>query len=92
DSPYRYQSAVYDGWAPSNASGAMTGRQTMWSGFGKSVNTYFVQLEEKIGADRGVHLAEQLGLRWRTDVDKEQASPTKAKKWGAFTLGVSDAT
>ncbi|MEU1751572.1 transglycosylase domain-containing protein [Micromonospora matsumotoense] len=92
DSPYRYKSAVYDGWAPSNASGAMTGRQTMWSGFGKSVNTYFVQLEEKIGADRGVHLAEQLGLRWRTDVDKEQASPTKAKKWGAFTLGVSDAT
>ncbi|MEU7617147.1 transglycosylase domain-containing protein [Micromonospora rifamycinica] len=92
DSPYRYRSAVYDGWAPSNASGAMTGRQTMWSGFGKSVNTYFVQLEEKIGADRGVHLAEQLGLRWRTDVDKEQASPAKAKKWGAFTLGVSDAT
>ncbi|MFJ8690849.1 transglycosylase domain-containing protein [Micromonospora wenchangensis] len=92
DSPYRYKSAVYDGWAPSNASAAMTGRQTMWSGFGKSVNTYFVQLEEKIGADRGVHLAEQLGLRWRTDVDKEQASPTKAKKWGAFTLGVSDAT
>ncbi|MEV4831577.1 transglycosylase domain-containing protein [Micromonospora sp. NPDC049257] len=92
DSPYRYKSAVYDGWAPSNASGAMTGRQTMWSGFGKSVNTYFVQLEEKIGADRGVHLAEQLGLRWRTDVDKEQASPAKAKKWGAFTLGVSDAT
>ncbi|MEV6801060.1 transglycosylase domain-containing protein [Micromonospora rifamycinica] len=92
DSPYRYRSAVYDGWAPSNASGAMTGRQTMWSGFGKSVNTYFVQLEERIGADRGVHLAEQLGLRWRTDVDKEQASPAKAKKWGAFTLGVSDAT
>ncbi|MGC5659281.1 transglycosylase domain-containing protein [Micromonospora sp. WMMD723] len=92
DSPYRYRSAVYDGWSPSNASGAMTGRQTMWSGFGKSVNTYFVQLEEKIGADRGVHLAEQLGLRWRTDVDKEQASPAKAKKWGAFTLGVSDAT
>ncbi|WP_433229048.1 transglycosylase domain-containing protein [Micromonospora sp. CA-248260] len=92
DSPYRYRSSVYDGWAPSNASGAMTGRQTMWSGFGKSVNTYFVQLEEKIGADRGVHLAEQLGLRWRTDVDKEQASPAKAKKWGAFTLGVSDAT
>ncbi|MEH0827980.1 MULTISPECIES: transglycosylase domain-containing protein [unclassified Micromonospora] len=92
DSPYRYRSAVYDGWAPSNASGAMSGRQTMWSGFGKSVNTYFVQLEEQIGADRGVRLAEQLGLRWRTDVDRDHASPAKAKKWGAFTLGVSDAT
>ncbi|MFG1951005.1 transglycosylase domain-containing protein [Micromonospora sp. NPDC048830] len=92
DSPYRYQSKVYDGWAPSNASGAMTGRQTMWSGFGKSVNTYFVQLEEQIGAEKGVRLAEQLGLRWRTDVDRDHASPTKANKWGAFTLGVSDAT
>ncbi|KAB1933390.1 penicillin-binding protein [Micromonospora sp. ALFpr18c] len=92
NAPYRYKSSVYDGWAPSNASGAMTGEQTMWSGFGKSVNTYFVWLEEKVGADRAVRLAEQLGLRWRTDVDREQASPGKAKKWGAFTLGVSDAT
>ncbi|MCO1599157.1 transglycosylase domain-containing protein [Micromonospora sp. RHAY321] len=92
NAPYRYKSAVYDGWAPSNASGAMTGQQTMWSGFGKSVNTYFVWLEEKVGADRAVRLAEQLGLRWRTDVDREQASPAKAKKWGSFTLGVSDAT
>lgn len=92
NSPYRYKSSIYDGWAPSNASAAMTGRQNMWSGFGKSVNTYFVQLEEKVGADAAVRLAEQLGLRWRTDVDREQASPTRAKKWGAFTLGVSDAT
>ncbi|WP_074313856.1 transglycosylase domain-containing protein [Micromonospora cremea] len=92
NAPYRYQSRVYDGWAPSNASGAMSGRQTMWSGFGKSVNTYFVWLEEQVGAEKGVRLAEQLGLRWRTDVDREHASPTKASKWGAFTLGVSDAT
>ncbi len=92
NAPHRYRSEVYDGWAPSNASGAMSGTQTMWSGFGKSVNTYFVWLEEQVGADRAVRLAEQLGLRWRTDVDREQASPGKAKKWGAFTLGVSDAT
>jgi membrane peptidoglycan carboxypeptidase len=92
NAPHRYRSEVYDGWAPSNASGAMSGQQTMWSGFGKSVNTYFVWLEEQVGADKAVRLAEQLGLRWRTDVDKEQASPAKAKKWGSFTLGVSDAT
>ncbi|MEU1682841.1 transglycosylase domain-containing protein [Micromonospora zamorensis] len=92
NAPYRYRSSVYDGWSPSNASGAMTGQQTMWSGFGKSVNTYFVWLEEKVGADRAVRLAEQLGLRWRTDVDRDHASPDKAKQWGAFTLGVSDAT
>ncbi|WP_121399429.1 transglycosylase domain-containing protein [Micromonospora sp. M71_S20] len=92
NAPHRYRSEVYDGWSPSNASGAMSGNQTMWSGFGKSVNTYFVWLEEQVGADKAVRLAEQLGLRWRTDVDREHASPAKAKQWGAFTLGVSDAT
>ncbi|WP_091628749.1 transglycosylase domain-containing protein [Micromonospora peucetia] len=92
NAPHRYRSEVYDGWAPSNASGAMSGNQTMWSGFGKSVNTYFVWLEEQVGADKAVRLAEQLGLRWRTDVDREHASPARAKQWGAFTLGVSDAT
>ncbi|NJP33115.1 transglycosylase domain-containing protein [Micromonospora thermarum] len=92
NAPHRYRSEVYNGWAPSNASGAMSGTQTMWSGFGKSVNTYFVWLEEQVGADRAVRLAEQLGLRWRTDVDRDHASPAKAKTWGAFTLGVSDAT
>jgi membrane peptidoglycan carboxypeptidase len=92
NAPHSYRSEVYDGWQPSNASGAMSGTQTMWSGFGKSVNTYFVWLEEQVGAERAVRLAEQLGLRWRTDVDREHASPAKANKWGAFTLGVSDAT
>ncbi|MEV1142635.1 transglycosylase domain-containing protein [Micromonospora sp. NPDC049799] len=92
NAPYRYRSEVYNGWAPTNASGAMSGQQTMWSAFGKSVNTYWVWLEEQIGADKGVRLAEQLGLRWRTDVDREHAAPARASTWGAFTLGVSDAT
>ncbi|GAA0530666.1 transglycosylase domain-containing protein [Paractinoplanes ferrugineus] len=79
-------------WCPKNSSKSMTGRQTMWSGFGKSVNTYFVQLEEKVGADKAVEMAERLGLRWRTDVDRKLATPEHAAGWGAFTLGVSDAT
>jgi membrane carboxypeptidase/penicillin-binding protein len=70
----------------------MTGKQTMWSGFGKSVNTYFVQLEEEVGADKAIQMAERLGLKWRTDVDRKLASPGHAAGWGAFTLGVSDAT
>jgi membrane peptidoglycan carboxypeptidase len=81
-----------DFWCPSNASDSMTGRQTMWSGFGKSVNTYFVQLEQRVGADSAVRMAERLGLRWRTGIDKLQASPAKARGWGAFTLGVADTT
>jgi membrane peptidoglycan carboxypeptidase len=79
-------------WCPKNSSASMSGRQTMWSGFGKSVNTYFVQLEQKVGAENAVRMAERLGLKWRTDVDKMLATPEHADGWGAFTLGVSDAT
>ncbi|HEU5109878.1 MAG TPA: transglycosylase domain-containing protein, partial [Micromonosporaceae bacterium] len=79
-------------WCPQNASRSMTGRHAMWSGFGKSVNTYFVQLEQAVGAKKAVRMAEKLGLRWRTDIDKLQASPEKADTWGAFTLGVADTT
>jgi membrane peptidoglycan carboxypeptidase len=79
-------------WCPHNASAAMTGVQTMWSGFGMSVNTYFVQLEQIIGAERAVRMAEKLGLTWHTDIDRLMASPEKANGWGAFTLGVADTT
>jgi membrane peptidoglycan carboxypeptidase len=79
-------------WCPSNAGTSMTGQQTIWSGFGKSVNTFFVQLEQKAGADNAVRMAERLGLRWRTGIDQTQASPPHAADWGAFTLGVADTT
>ncbi|MCY1144711.1 transglycosylase domain-containing protein [Actinoplanes sp. Pm04-4] len=79
-------------WCPKNSTPSMTGRQTMWSGFGKSVNTYFVQLEQKVGAEKAVKMAERLGLRWRTEIDRKLASPEHAGGWGAFTLGVSDVT
>jgi membrane peptidoglycan carboxypeptidase len=81
-----------DRWCPQNASASDTGKQTMWSGFGKSVNTFFVQLEQRVGAEAAVRLAERLGLRWRTGIDQLQASPAKARTWGAFTLGVADTT
>src|SRR5439155_20564395 len=79
-------------WCPENASGSMTGRQTVWSGFGKSVNTYWVQIEQKVGAANAVRMAERLGLRWRSTVDQVQATPQRANGWGAFTLGVADTT
>lgn len=99
--PQRYVSSYLGGtgpgncggrWCPQNASGAMTGTQTMWSGFGKSVNTYFVQLQERVGAQRAVRMAERLGMQWRSEVDQMMASPERANGWGAFTLGVSDTT
>lgn len=79
-------------WCPQNASAGMTGRHDMYSGLGKSVNTYFVQLEQAVGADKAVRMAERLGLIWHTDVDRLQATPAKAKGWGSFTLGVADTT
>jgi membrane peptidoglycan carboxypeptidase len=79
-------------WCPANASAKMTGRHTMWAGFGKSVNTFFVQLEERVGPEAAVRMAERLGLRWHTEIDRIQASPAKARTWGAFTLGVADTT
>jgi membrane peptidoglycan carboxypeptidase len=79
-------------WCPQNASKSMSGRRNMWSGFGMSVNTYFVQLEQRVGAHRAVRMAEKLGLRWRTDIDRKQAEPKRARTWGAFTLGVADTT
>jgi membrane peptidoglycan carboxypeptidase len=88
----RGPSSCGDHWCPKNSSKSMVGRQTMWSGFGKSVNTYFVQLEQKVGAQNAVKMAERLGLRWRTDVDRMMAAPDRAGGWGSFTLGVSDAT
>ena len=79
-------------YCPSNASAAMTGNQTMWSGWGKSVNTYWVQVEERVGADKAVAMAERLGLTWHNDVDRGLAQPDHAAGWGPFTLGVADTT
>jgi membrane peptidoglycan carboxypeptidase len=71
----------------------MTGPQDMWTGFGKSVNTYFVQLEQAIGAQNAVKMAERLGLQWRSTTDRALASdPRSAAKWGSFTLGTADTT
>jgi membrane peptidoglycan carboxypeptidase len=81
-----------DFWCPSNASGAMTGVQTMWSGFGKSVNTYWVQVEQRIGAGAAVAMAQRLGLTWHTEVDARLSQPEHVNTWGAFTLGVADTT
>ncbi|MGY0230875.1 transglycosylase domain-containing protein [Longispora urticae] len=81
-----------DRWCPSNASAGMTGNQQMWSGFGKSVNTYFAQLVQRVGSENAVAMAERIGLKWHNDVDREMATPERSWGWGAFTLGVADTT
>ncbi len=100
--PARYKSKVFFGeatgnsscggmWCPQNASNAMTGSQNLWSGFGKSVNTFFAQLIERVGAANAVRMAERVGLHWRDSVDRHQATvPGATRQWGAFTLGVAN--
>ena len=99
--PMRYRSIYLNGrgpascggrWCPSNSSASDTGRQNMWSGFGMSVNTYWVQVEQRIGAENAVAMAQRIGIHFRTSIDQLQASKKKAHGWGAFTLGVADST
>ncbi|MCW3841802.1 penicillin-binding protein [Micromonospora yasonensis] len=79
-------------WCPANASKSwMEGRQTMWSAFGRSVNTYFAWLTEQVGADRVVEMAQRLGIVLRSPSDAALAREG-AKNWGPFTLGVADTT
>jgi membrane peptidoglycan carboxypeptidase len=100
--PNRYRSSYPAGfgepgtcggrWCPGNANPEMAGNRDMWDGLGMSVNTYWVQLQEKVGAENAVRMAEKLGLAWRSDVDQMMASPERADGWGSFTLGVADTT
>ncbi|MEV4762323.1 transglycosylase domain-containing protein [Micromonospora chokoriensis] len=90
--PVTGQASCDGRWCPANASpSSMDGPRTMWSAFGRSVNTYFAWLTEKVGADRVVEMAERLGIVLRADSDANLAR-YGAKNWGPFTLGVAATT
>jgi len=78
-------------YCPVNANPSwMNGPRNMWTGLGRSVNTYWVPLEHEIGAQNAVNAARQLGIQFRAPSDAVLAN--NANGWGAFTLGVSAAT
>src|SRR4029453_19036575 len=78
-------------WCPANDNPSwMDGYRTMWTGYGRSVNTYFVWLEQRIGPQRAVDMARSLGIVLRAPADAALA--THADDWGAFTLGGADTT
>jgi membrane peptidoglycan carboxypeptidase len=88
-------------YCPVNANPSwMNGVRNMWSGFGRSVNTYFVPLEERVGAENAVDVAKRLGIQFRAHgADADHPSdyefannPDLTKSWGPFTLGVSATT
>ncbi len=69
----------------------MDGDRTMWDAFGRSVNTYFVHLEEQVGPGQVVAEAKKLGISFSAPSDAKQAKDG-AGSWGSFTLGVIDVT
>jgi membrane peptidoglycan carboxypeptidase len=79
-------------WCPQNSGGGGEGIYNMWTGFGKSINTYFVPLEERVGAENVVGVAKRFGVQFRAPSDAKLASPGYSHQWGAFTLGVSATT
>ena len=62
----------------------------MWTGFGESVNTYFVQLAERIGVEKAISMAERLGIKFRNDSDRDFTDADSRAAAGPFTLGVTD--
>ncbi|BBH69173.1 hypothetical protein ACTI_58580 [Actinoplanes sp. OR16] len=99
NSPARYKSQYRDNsssscggyWCPSNASAGEAGNFNMWTAFGKSVNTYFVPLQERVGAANVVDVAERFGITFRNSDDADLAK-NSANSWGSFTLGTSAST
>jgi membrane peptidoglycan carboxypeptidase len=79
-------------YCPGNANPSwMDGYRTMWDGFGRSVNTYFVHLEQQVGPAAVVAEAKKLGISFSAPADAKMAA-TSAGSWGSFTLGVIDTT
>ncbi|GAA2266350.1 transglycosylase domain-containing protein [Glycomyces scopariae] len=99
-SPYQYTSeyVVGDGaascgnyWCPKNASASEVGDYNMWTGFGESVNTYFVQLAERIGVEKAINVAERLGIKFRNPLDLSHVE-NYPETYGPFVLGVTQTT
>jgi membrane peptidoglycan carboxypeptidase len=76
-------------YCPKN-SGGQSGPYNMWTGFGSSINTFFVPLEQQVGVDHVVDVAKRLGIQFNAPGDASLAA--NPKQWGAFTLGVSATT
>lgn len=93
NSPHDYTSPYFtNGGAPysvSNDAAGMFGNYNMESGFAASVNTFFVQLEERAGVKNSVRAAEAMGARSSQFAGYLKGGPHDN---GAFALGVASIT
>jgi membrane peptidoglycan carboxypeptidase len=89
-SPYQKEIGVvqtcagpdYTPWKPANESSSENGTYTLQSGIADSVNTYFAQLEERVGVCRPAQIARDLGVR--------RADGKVLQQIKSFTLGVNE--
>lgn len=81
-------------YCPRNASGSMTGAQTMSSGLGESANTYFVQLQQEVTVRSAVEAAQAAGVVFRGSKDQKNIkwARNSNQAWGSFTLGTAQVT
>ncbi|GLZ80375.1 carboxypeptidase [Actinorhabdospora filicis] len=95
-------------WCPKNDNPKwMDIRANMWQGFGRSINTYFAQLIDRLGAEKVIRTWEKMGITWHNNVDKEHATPgcqnlkdfegntlqcQEPGTWGSITLGTAATT
>ncbi|MDG4761527.1 transglycosylase domain-containing protein [Micromonospora sp. WMMD710] len=80
-------------YCPTNANLKAAGPQNMWTAFAQSINTYFVPLQQQVGAENVVDAAKRAGIQLRSSSDaKFGGTKEAAHQWGAFTLGVSATT
>jgi membrane peptidoglycan carboxypeptidase len=70
----------------------LSGPRTMWDALAHAVVTYFVPLQEQVGADAVVDVAQRLGIQLRSPVDMSHGESPTSRSWGSFTLGPSATT
>ena len=91
-SPQTYESPVFDEvpggppYSPSNAGESEAGTYDLLTGTHHSVNTYYVQLEERTGVEGPAALAEKMGVE--QFADGTPSAPLN--RGGAFVLGGND--
>ncbi|MEU8237347.1 transglycosylase domain-containing protein [Actinoplanes missouriensis] len=80
-------------YCPKNSGGGGAGVYTMWSAFAKSINTYFIPLQERVGTDKVVAVAKRFGVQFREPNDAYMTTKEGGvEQWGAFSLGVTAST
>ncbi|MBE1604683.1 transglycosylase domain-containing protein [Actinopolymorpha pittospori] len=72
-------------WQPTNQTQAESGANTMTSAFAKSVNTYFIQLEEQTGLCDPARIAQSFGVTQ----DSDDGTGKPLEQYGSFTLGTN---